>query len=350
MNRPPAPAIPPHRAALDALRGLAALLVVVSHLDNAGMGLLPGYSFSGIGKYGVFLFFTLSAYLLTDALLAKPTAELLTAATWRRYAARRIRRIYPLYVVVLLAGTLLAGSGWVIPLAPREALAHLTLQAGKDVYWSVPVEFKYYLVIPFLALACHGLRRLAPWLAPAAVLGALGLAAGLWPASASVINGIDLGPYLPLFLAGSLVAAVQHTPLPARWRRGHRHAPRFAGLTLVVAALLLVALVPESLRRLGLPVANDVLHRAYPGFALLWAVVLLALPHLRGVEASCRHGRWRWLARVGEASFSLYLLHMSVLLGLLQAGATGPLVGWLALALALAAAFVGERCIERPTR
>ena len=37
-------------AALDGLRGIAALLVVASHLGNAGMPLVPGLDFSGTGK------------------------------------------------------------------------------------------------------------------------------------------------------------------------------------------------------------------------------------------------------------------------------------------------------------
>lgn len=47
-------------AALDGLRGFAALVVVLSHSSNAGMFLLPNLDARGLGKSGVFLFFLLS--------------------------------------------------------------------------------------------------------------------------------------------------------------------------------------------------------------------------------------------------------------------------------------------------
>ena len=50
---------------LDGLRGLAVLLVLVSHASNIGVWLGPWFDCRGVGRYGVFLFFVLSAYLLT---------------------------------------------------------------------------------------------------------------------------------------------------------------------------------------------------------------------------------------------------------------------------------------------
>jgi Predicted acyltransferases len=47
--------------ALDGLRGVAVLIVVLSHLSNARLFLIPGLDLSGTGKSGVFLFFVLSA-------------------------------------------------------------------------------------------------------------------------------------------------------------------------------------------------------------------------------------------------------------------------------------------------
>jgi len=58
-----------HFDALDGLRGLAVLVVIASHLSN--VGLLPQPGLSGTGKAGVYLFFVLSAFLLTRILLAR---------------------------------------------------------------------------------------------------------------------------------------------------------------------------------------------------------------------------------------------------------------------------------------
>ena len=48
-----------HFKALDGLRGLAVLLVVLSHASLHNVYLFPGLDFSGMGKPGVFLFFVL---------------------------------------------------------------------------------------------------------------------------------------------------------------------------------------------------------------------------------------------------------------------------------------------------
>ena len=53
-----------HFKALDGLRGVAVLLVILSHASLHKVYLFPGLDFSGMGKPGVFLFFVLSAYLL----------------------------------------------------------------------------------------------------------------------------------------------------------------------------------------------------------------------------------------------------------------------------------------------
>lgn len=320
--------------ALDGLRGLAALLVVASHLDNAGMGLTPGLSLAGTGKYGVFLFFVLSSYLLTAQWLDAPAAELRRPATWARYALRRTLRIYPLFLVVVACGWLFASSGLVIPLSSGEVLAHLALLQGKDVLWSIPVEFKYYFALPVVALALRGCppRLLAP-----ATLAALILAAVLWPASAYAVNGIALGPYLPLFLAGAAAAAfVRHCPA--------RHASRIGYLsTLSLAGV--VALTPDLARIAGLPPDPARWHTAYTLLALLWTPVVVACALGAGPARLFTLRPLRWLGRV---SFSLYLWHMSALLAVGQHLGPTPLAGWLALAIALVLAGLSERFIERP--
>ena len=46
---------------LDGLRGVAVLMVLLSHASNGGHDVLPGLDASGIGRSGVFLFFILSS-------------------------------------------------------------------------------------------------------------------------------------------------------------------------------------------------------------------------------------------------------------------------------------------------
>ncbi|MEE8508864.1 MAG: acyltransferase family protein, partial [Myxococcota bacterium] len=80
------PTAGPNLDALDGIRGLAVLLVLASHTG--------AFQLQGHGGVGVWLFFGLSAFLLTMPFAARPER----AASWpdlRHYFARRLRRILP---------------------------------------------------------------------------------------------------------------------------------------------------------------------------------------------------------------------------------------------------------------
>ena len=170
--------------ALDGLRGVAVLIVVLSHLSNAELFLLPGLDFRGTGKYGVFLFFVLSAFLLTRPLLGS-SFPLADAKGWARYALRRILRVFPLYWLALLVNwgvTQWAPTPAMPSLSTDELVRHLLLQEGKGVYWTIPVECSYYLVLPFVALLYRSLR-LDPLRVSIGTGAAIGAALWLWPAA-----------------------------------------------------------------------------------------------------------------------------------------------------------------------
>ncbi len=103
-----------HYDALDGLRGLAVLIVIASHLSLLGFGLVPGLPVGGIGKSGVYLFFVLSAFLLTRLLLERTPARFADGRLWVGYAMRRVLRIWPLYLVVLALAWAItrAGAPW----------------------------------------------------------------------------------------------------------------------------------------------------------------------------------------------------------------------------------------------
>jgi peptidoglycan/LPS O-acetylase OafA/YrhL len=333
--------------ALDGLRGLAVLVVLLSHAANSGLPVLPGLSLSGTGKSGVYLFFVLSAYLLTRLLLARPESAWRAPSTWFDYALRRVLRIWPLYLVVLLVSAALTASGlapwWPYAMPADALLRHLLLQEGTSVLWSIPVEFHYYLWLPLVAGAL-GLAVRAGGVLLASALAAAAMAAAmvLWPAEASQVNDVRLGPYLTLFIAGALAAVFS--------RHWSQRPPSKAGLGLLGAtcALALLATVPGIAAALGaVPFTPDLNHRWFAFFAVAWSGLLLAVVH--GGAALRRPFEWGPMRALGWVSFSVYLWHMPVLTGV-----TGPLAMDGAAALLAFAVGTGLlswaswRWVERP--
>lgn len=336
-----------HVDALDGLRGLAVLIVIASHLGNAGMGLLP-LPLGGTGKSGVYLFYVLSAFLLMRLMLLRGArVGYGNARMWADYALRRVLRIWPLYLFVLLLSWVLTTrgiGGWHFRIDTAALLRHLALREGQSVLWSIPVEFKFYLCLPVLVLSAAYLRRRVHWgveLALAAVLVAAVCVA--WPASQAPVNGIRLGYYLPVFLCGAYAARID-----VALARG-AHARAWAGAGILAAAAFVATLPAVWAWFTGTAVRPELGHQWFLFFGVLWSVLLLAVLHGPGWLRRAFSNRAMRL--VGIVSFSAYLWHMPVVEFVERhVPAGGALAGWLALAASLAVAAASWWWLERPWR
>lgn len=338
-----------HFAVLDGLRGFAVAIVVASHLSNYHLLGNTGLALGGTGKSGVYLFFVLSAFLLTRLLLGKPVATLRSASTWIDYAVRRILRIWPLYLVVLLSSWLISPhvAAWHYRIDTPALLHHLALQEGQSVLWSIPVEFKAYLVLPLIVLGVTLLRGSAAAIAGAFVL--LFIAAMMaWPARDVVNNSVQLGQYLTPFIAGAAAAWIDVRLLAGNVAsRRLRIACGACVMLVLVAWFATTPLVAGGLT--GLPLAADWNQKFIPVFALLWAGMLLALLHASaGIQRLFSNRVMRFL---GLVSFSIYLWHMVLVDGWRAAGwPTGPAASAALVAGILVVASVSWWLVERPFR
>lgn len=334
-----------HFDALDGLRGLAVLVVIASHLSN--VGLLPQPGLSGTGKAGVYLFFVLSAFLLTRILLARSLRALADLRFWADYLLRRVLRIWPLYLCVLLLSWALtqAGIAWHYRLDDVALERHLLLAEGQSVLWSIPVEFTFYFWLPPLVLAGAWLRTRCPvW---GQVLLACGLMAAVmwrWPPSSVAVNDIRVGPYLPVFLCGVFAAHID----AALARHANRWSAAWVGLALlsVGGCVLMVPAIWALLTGTGFQAALN--HSWFLAHGLAWGALLLALLHgpawLRAPFTSVP------LRLIGVVSFSAYLWHMPIL-ELVQASGVSRWPGAaLVLSLTLAVSMVSFLLLERPWR
>jgi peptidoglycan/LPS O-acetylase OafA/YrhL len=149
-----------HYSALDGLRGLASLLVVIYH----NFGFINHYFF--FGWLGLDIFFVLSGFLITDILLSTVG----NANYLRNFYARRILRVFPLYYVALLIFLLVLPNIKNIPLQLNYYVNHQawlwfylqnwlyvfypsSSQSTLNHLWSLAVEEQFYLLWPLIIMA-----------------------------------------------------------------------------------------------------------------------------------------------------------------------------------------------------
>lgn len=341
LNLLPAPAEPRYRT-LDHWRGIACLLVVIFHATSVWERLVgspdgPAGALLMLTRsawIGVPIFFVISGYAISAAADAARRRD----GGLRRYAGRRLRRIYPPYWawlaiqallmalidVALWPGLISAGPRplerpWLVE--PAALFGNLTLTeswrwhlpplAGEREYllgqaWSLCYEEQFYLLVGLVLLVAA--RRLFPALAliTAAVLA---LHAGSLAAGVAAPDGFFFDGYWLPFAAGALVY----------WVRNYR-----PGRPILLPLLLLGLLIDVGLTYPGL-VGQQIVAGA--GFA----VVLLLLS--RFDERLDALGGLRPLRRLGTICYAMYLSHAIVVRAISTALAEHGLAGSLATLL-----------------
>lgn len=306
-------------AAIDLLRGLSILLVVVHHVAlriplKGGWleTLLPRSLLNAIAYNGyeaVFLFFVISGFLITGNALERWGS--LANIDLRAFYVRRGARILPCLVLLMLVLSALHLTGTAYftieregQSLPRALLAvfalHLNWYEGMtgylpgnwDVLWSLSIEEVFYLGFPLLCLL---LRR------QSVLLVALCLFALSLPITRAALAGNEIWQekaYLPGMAAiatGVMAALIAHrTGVIDRWMR---RAMCVAGV-LGIACNLLFGSVLWPLIGNGLMLV----------LTLSAGLLLIALH--RDVAAAPRGTRW--LASMGRLSYEIYLTHMFI--------------------------------------
>ena len=279
---------------LDGLRGIAALIVVVSHA--ASFGMLPARLGGGFGQIGVCLFFALSGFLMMRLYGTGP----FNAARLRSYAIARAARVLPLFYLCLGLATLsylltgVSGYGF---RSISDALRAAVLWRGTSVLWTIPAEIHFYALFPLLWWATargHAVAGFAA-LIGVSLIAHVGDAARLWQ-----LRPLMLPTWLHFFTAGALMGwASTLYPDPT-----HENGPL---RPVTFFALLLLPLLPPGVRfGLGLPVYPTL----YDPLMTLYPLLILWLAYRQsGLLSALAHPLFRAL---GTISFGIYLIHQPV--------------------------------------
>ena len=323
-----------HIPALDGLRGLAIVLVLLHQFNRLGGPDLPTrvveYALD-FGWVGVQLFFVLSGFLITGILLDSRESP----GYLRSFFARRVLRIFPLYfgALVLFLG-ILPALGLTPPSWGDHGLWYwLYLSNWTQAYvggslphfWSLAVEEQFYLAWPFvvLVLGARPLLRLCIALSIASLgIRAAMVAMGVLPEAIYMFSTSRIDA---LLLGGAAAALLR---LPAGTGSRLRD-PRT--LWLAAAGLGFVGFVVTRAYPRTSPLGQTL---GYSILALVFAASILALALEDRVKGG-RVGRILRLAplrALGLYSYGMYVFHKPLhdLVGkpVLQALGLGGQIGW----------------------
>ncbi|MDD2919841.1 acyltransferase [Rhodoferax sp.] len=297
---------------LDAVRGFAILMVIVFHFSE--FGLLPALSspFSAVpffGMFGVDLFYVLSGFFITKAILSpltwKPSAFLMS----------RFTRIYPAYLFSIMFFVIfnISGGNSLDPQYIANILLHFFMLHNlfpgvggsiNGTYWTLGVEFPYYFLM--LAIGYFIREQKYFWIISIAML----LVCLVWRAAVFQIVPTDMGRFfaatqlpgaLDAFALGGAAAAItrhgKFDEISQQWRW-----PIFTlGLALTLLNFYYV-------------VHHAGHYWSHAWTAILWrtsleagfAVLIVACAGMK-YSPMLHYSGLPWL---GKISFSLYIYHL----------------------------------------
>jgi peptidoglycan/LPS O-acetylase OafA/YrhL len=296
--------------ALTALRGIFAMWVLGYHLRSLHPVPMPDpHGFLLRGYLGVDFFFLLSGFVLARAYGDRVS----TTASYRRFVTKRALRLFPLHLVVLAisAVTIAAFGRWP---GFRQLLLEATLihrlpgvqstnQSFNSPDWSISTEWIVNLLMPLIVLLVLKTSRL---ISVSSVLVSYSVLIWICATTGGSLDHSSANSYLPFLRC---ICEFSIGVSLCRWQT--------FGYRLPDAICLFAAFISTLF---GL---SDIL------IVPIFALSILALSAERGFAA--RALNWLPLYRLGEISFSIYLVHLPVLFVVRRAVVSANITGYAGL-------------------
>jgi len=281
--------------AADGIRGLAIAIVLIGH----GCGFFIPQSIpylAGTGKIGVWLFFVLSSFLLTNKFISNgfSGSELL------KYFVGRTLRILPISFIAVI-------SYFIVGYLPAKDLTSiLTMQSGYDHLWTIPVEYKFYFLLPIIAYtSILLLNKLNIYISLFFILALMLLVLSIFKPENLTPNSIQTSWYIPCFLFGIVISFIVSTC------DFHAISGKINSIIVLTLTLMIILLVPVfSELMLGFVLVDNLPIR-YVTISAIWAAIILFSVSKESFVNSlfCN----RPLRLLGKYSFSIYLFHVLIM-------------------------------------
>lgn len=313
---------------LDGLRAIAVFLVIITHATGL---YIPQHqaSLGASSQYGVWLFFVLSAFLLTSRFF-KTGFNIKSLAS---YFIGRTLRIIPVFVLAVYV---------------YHKFGFFDLNKFKDIvifkepfmhFWTIPIEYKFYFTLPFIAFLAifsqskFGLKSSVLTLLIVAAVGQF-----FYPYTDLSLGGKVMW-MLPIFLSGMIAACIHHA-----------EAIKLGNMKndIIISLCLLVFIIT-------MPFFMGVLFNMHDDAWILNKFIFLS-PILAIIVliASQNKGVISWalsspvLSYIGKWSFSIYLWHFLILcMGIWYVGVSIPMY-FLSMLASIIVGAISFYLIENP--
>ncbi|HWX66811.1 MAG TPA: acyltransferase [Rhodanobacter sp.] len=316
----------------DGIRGMACLIVLLGHsMSFFHPRLTP--TFAGVGKIGVWLFFVLSAFLLTNQLIRRG----INSAVLKHYAISRFIRIIPLYFIACVAYFALGSAGIDTSADLQQAAL---MQYGYAHLWTIPVECKFYVVLPaIVAVALWTQQRLHHRFGFCLTLTLAVAIAIIFPFYMISSNSIELWPYIPAFLCGSLAAL---------WKSARMSMPSDRNRWLFNLSMLVVTIASTNpIRSIIFPHTSvNFLMDKFIFFGALFSIFLVMNINAKGVINKL-YGN-KPMVLLGKWSYPIYLFHWFIFSKLSKPHLESWSWHFIAIFVAIALGGLVHYMIERP--
>lgn len=303
---------------IQILRVVAALLVVAAHLNAHSKSILGGIP---LGFYHTVANFFPSRSVVFLVVSGFVMAYLLDRGG-RNFLKRRLLRIFPLYLIVLVLAVIAKlhflqyvftwNTVWrasLLPLGPPVDVPGYLKEYPLGVEWTLVYQVFFYVVCGFFARE-HAKRYFVPVMV--AWLGVILTAAWLWPVPAGedlFPAGVHIlvAPFNILFISGALTYRAFKALPPATW--SHTAGYVAGGLAMLALAEFCgrsQVLWPRTAAKLGC-------HYLYPTLVLFGiGLGLLILAVTTRDRGAARPAKLSLLERLADYSYALFLVHVPI--------------------------------------
>ncbi|MDM3222498.1 acyltransferase [Citrobacter sp. Cf088] len=270
---------------LDGIRAIAVFLVIIAHATGIYYHEYEA-SLGGISQFGVWLFFVLSAFLLTNRFVT-------TGFSWRSllsYILGRSMRILPVFAIAVLVYSYFGYFDL------NMAYSIITMKEAALHFWTIPIEYKFYYILPFIAFAGIYLGKISNW----------NISALLLAVSAIVFNILSPNVmwYIPIFLFGMSAAFLYQ-------KKSLNFGGKFYDLIFIFFLLSVIFALPKVMHMITGSYSDGWVLNKFVFYSPIFALVILMMSYGEGFFAKILSSPV--LSYIGKWSFSIYLWHFLIL-------------------------------------